>query len=174
MIIVSRNPKDAAVSFYNHVRNHTKYRYRYDFDTFFSIFVSGLCVNGSSYFDFYREYWQFYKERKTDVLWLNYEDFVISSASKKKQIQKIIDFIGVSDAIDWNEEDLDMILMNSSVDQMKKQYDGFFIENLVRSGTRGDWKNYLSEAQSEIIDNLLTQHFHTAPDFKYYQELHEQ
>ena len=172
MIICCRNPKDSLISMYHHTMNIPQITFKGSFDTFFSKWICGLIEN-DSYFKYYQEYWQFYKEnlrlKKHEIYWLNYEDLVINKDSKRKEIRKLIEFIGVDDIV-GGDDDIDEIINKTSVGSMKKQYDGFMINNFVRSGSLSDWKNYLSMEQSQIIDGLIKVYFN-GTDFKYYKDL---
>ena len=176
MIICCRNPKDALVSFYHHYRNNKKRPFTGSFDLFFTLYVAGL-VENNSYFEYYRKYWDFYKRnlvtKQVDIYWLNYEDLIKDEESKRKEIRKLITFIGVQDVV-YRKEDIDRIVERTSMGNMKKQYEGGFpISNFVRSGKVGEWKQYLSAEQSEIMDTLIRLHF-SGTDFKYYRDLCEQ
>ena len=175
MIICCRNPKDALVSFYHHYKNKKRAPYTGTFDTFFTLYIAGL-VESNSYFDYYRKYWQVFKrnmeKKETEIYWLNYEDLVESEQSKRNEIRKLIKFIGVDDVV-HSEQDLHRIMNRTSMRKMQDQYRDFGISNFVRKGAIGDWKNYLSEEQNEIMDALIKLHFH-GTDFKYYRDLQEE
>merc|ERR1712129_586168 len=172
MIIVCRNPKDVAVSFYHHTKNNGYLQYEGNFDTFFTMFVAGICGN-DCYFKFYKAYWNLYcnqASNETEILWINYEDLVQSEASKEIQIRKLVEFIGLDEPL--CDEDIARILDKTSLNAMKQQYntDKEKIKHFVRKGEIGDWKNYFSKEQDEIMDTIMRMHFH-GTDFKFYQDL---
>ena len=174
MIIVCRNPKDALVSFYHHLCNLKHNPFDKEFNIYYTLWIAGLIAQ-NSYFEYYKKYWSLYtqslKKNDIDILWLNYEDLVINDTSKRREIMKLIKFIGI-DGIVNSKQDIDEIIYGSSVKEMRKQYGGpnMFIKNFIRKGVIGDWKNYLSQEQSEIIDGLIKVHFN-GTDFKYYKDL---
>eukprot|EP01084_Bolivina_argentea_P056192 102881_1 len=172
MIIVCRNPKDALVSYYYHVKNAkgTKvYDFKYGFKELFMIWSLGL-MEGNSYFTFYKEYLDFYNLNKDiDILWLNYEDLVESDDAKKKQINKLIRFIGVEEFVN-TDRDINNIMMNTSVIKMKKQYENYVVKDFVRKGVCGDWKNHFNDVQNTLINGLIDVTFNDT-EFKYYKDL---
>ncbi|MEA5536439.1 sulfotransferase domain-containing protein [Crocosphaera sp. XPORK-15E] len=153
-IYVARNPFDCAVSFYHHTRGFIKH---YDFaegtfDEFFECFINGE-VDFGDYFDNLVLWY----ENKNDhnVLFLTYENMKIDS---KKAIIKIIHFLGEPyiDRIK-NEQILNKIIINSSLENMKKEQQRWSSkrpENMppfIRKGQVGDWKNYFSPEQQQRL-----------------------
>ncbi len=129
-------------------------------------------MEGNSYFTFYKQYWDFYnlnKEKHMDVLWLNYEDFVESDDSKRKQIHKLINFIGIDEFVN-RDMDIDNIMRNTSVSKMKKQYENYVVNDFVRKGVCGDWKNHFNDVQNKLINGLIDVTFNDT-EFKYYKDL---
>ena len=181
MIIVTRNPKDTLVSYYHHVINGNKsgvYNFDGTFNEMLMIWCLGL-VENNSWFTYYKDYWRFYtdldfakKDKDVNILWLNYEDFVVNDDSKREQIWKLIRFLQVDDMVEFTEKDVDDILINSSVKKMKKQYEGYVVKDFIRKGVNGDWKNYLNDRQNEIMDNLIRVHFNDT-EFKYFNDLQD-
>eukprot|EP01083_Nonionella_stella_P039895 108518_1 len=178
MIIIARNPKDCLTSYYHHVKNakaSNVYDFKKGFDEMFMIWCLGL-VENNSFFEFYQKYWTFYQQHQSNkakdgtcILWLYYEDFVDSDDAKREQIKKLIKFMNVEDLV-HSKEDIDKILLNSSVQKMSKQYENYVVKDFVRKGKCGDWKNYFNETQSQLIDNLISVRFNNT-DFKYYKDL---
>ena len=89
MIIACRNPKDACVSFYHHTKNRKNCSFDSWFNTFFSLWIVGVVGNYCT-LKFQA------RDRKTQILWLNYEDLVKDDESKKKKIRRPIEFIGIN------------------------------------------------------------------------------
>ena len=170
IIIVCRNPKDTITSFYYHSANH-KNKFCEGFNTFFTIFVAGLHEN-NSYFDWYKKYWNFYIDSKkgnseAEVHWIWYENLI---ENKREEIKRLIKFIGVDDVVN-SEDDINMIINNTTVEKMKEQYkDLGVIKNFVRKGKIGDWKRHFNWQQNQIVNALIQWHFR-GTQFKYYKDL---
>ena len=88
-----------------------------------------------------------------EILWLYYEDLAVDDDSKKNQIMRIIEFLGVQDVVN-TKGDIEGILRNTTVSKMKKQYENAVVRNFVRNGRIGDWKSYLNKEQSQAIDGM--------------------
>ncbi|KAM4693528.1 sulfotransferase 6B1-like [Discoglossus pictus] len=144
-LVVLRNPKDAAVSFF-HFYNNNPLLPNYSFwDPFFQDFLSGKVVWGS-YFAFYVAL----NKRIHD------EDvFIVTFENMKKDLEaavkKISEFFGVS----LTQEQVQQIADKGNFKSMKensKETHGQFGQMVFRKGDVGDWKNYFSEAQSQEFD----------------------
>eukprot|EP01083_Nonionella_stella_P080514 221319_1 len=181
IIVISRNPKDACVSFYYHQKNITKNLsqtvYNGDFDLFFILWCTGL-VRNDNYFTWHKEWYQSYVD-KEDILhgkihWMFYEDLNCKDAQQTRaQIIKLVRFLKIN--MDMMKGDVvHQIMKNTAFDKMKQEHDTQrhkLIKNHIRKGMNGDWKYHLNCNQSKIIDHLITLHFHNAPGFKYLQDL---
>ncbi|KAM4693516.1 sulfotransferase 6B1-like [Discoglossus pictus] len=145
MLLVFRNPKDTAVSFFHFYNNNPLLPTYSSWDTFFQDFMSGKVVWGS-YFDH-------------AVAWNKHIDdegvFIVTFEEMKQDLEaavkKISDFFGFS----LTKEQVQQIAEKGTFKSMKeksKQTHGEFGQVLFRKGDVGDWKNYFSEAQSQEID----------------------
>ena len=78
------------------------------------------------------------KERETEILWLNYEDLVTDNESKKREIRRPIEFIGVDD-VNYSDDNIERVLNATSLGKMKTQYNEWkLVSNFVRKGGIGD------------------------------------
>ncbi|KAM4693518.1 sulfotransferase 6B1-like [Discoglossus pictus] len=145
ILVVLRNPKDAAVSFFHFYNNDPLLPNYSSWDTFFQDFISGNVVWGS-YFDH-------------AVAWNKHIDdegvFIITFEQMKKDLEgavkRIADFFGLP----LNQEQIHQIADKGTFKSMKKkskETHGQFGEFLFRKGEVGDWKNYFTKAQSEEVD----------------------
>ncbi|MGK7940304.1 MAG: sulfotransferase domain-containing protein [Crocosphaera sp.] len=153
-IYVARNPFDCLVSFYHHTRGFIKH---YDFedgtfDDFFECFITGE-VDFGDYFD-HLVGWYEHKD-DDNVLFFTYETM---KADLKTIIIKIANFLGDNylKCID-NEEVLNKIIINSSLENMKKDQQRWSskrpenMPSFIRKGEVGDWKKYFSSEQEKRL-----------------------
>lgn len=160
-IFVVRNPKDCVASFYYHTVGFGKY---YDFengkfDDFFQLFIDGKC----DFEDYFEMVSGWYKESKlkNNICFFLYEDM---KDDLEKQVRRLANFLGpfYESKLDENDHKLiKEILKTSSINYMKKYSEKYVtskrLEHLpfIRKGVIGDWKNLLSNEQSEIIDKKI-------------------
>ncbi len=153
-IYVARNPFDCAVSFYHHTRGFIKH---YDFaegtfDDFFECFIKGE-VDFGDYFD-HLVPWYHHKDDK-NVLFLTYETMKVNL---EMIIIEIANFLG-GDYLNCleNEKILNKIIINSSLENMKKDQQRWSskrpenMPSFIRKGVVGDWKNYFSSEQKQRL-----------------------
>uniref|UniRef100_A0A0N5A6K6 Sulfotransfer_1 domain-containing protein n=1 Tax=Parastrongyloides trichosuri TaxID=131310 RepID=A0A0N5A6K6_PARTI len=160
-IYVVRNPKDVIASYYNHMKNLSCYEYSDgSFNDFFNLFISSNMEWGT-YFNNVSSWLSF--TNKENVLFLVYEDLC---KDLKENVLKIGNFLGNDIAKKYeNHEEVDKILKRSSIDFMKANNNRFTEDEtqktptFIRKGGSRDWKNYLSEEQSIIIDNIFNNYF---------------
>ncbi|XP_053919991.1 sulfotransferase 6B1-like [Cuculus canorus] len=145
ILLLVRNPKDTAVSYYHFYNNMPVLPSFTSWDEYFPAFMSGKVAWGS-YFDHLIE-WNKYIDHERIVM-MNYEEL------KEDQIQgmkKIAAFFGFS----LSEEDFHRIAKKTSFQAMKdksKETHGKFGDILFRKGVVGNWKDLFSKAQNEEMD----------------------
>ncbi|XP_078532582.1 sulfotransferase 6B1-like [Lissotriton helveticus] len=144
-LVVFRNPKDAAVSYF-HFQNNNPALSNFDsWDQFFECFISGK-VGYGSYFD-HAIAWN---KRIDDenVMVVMFEDMKKDLVAATTQIA---DFFGIR----LTKEQIQLIAEKGSFKAMKDKSDethGRLGSILFRKGDIGDWKNHLSESQSQEMD----------------------
>ncbi|XP_054678679.1 sulfotransferase 6B1-like [Grus americana] len=145
ILVLVRNPKDTAVSYYHFYNNMPVLPSFTSWDEYFAAFMNGKLAWGS-YFDHLVE-WNKYIDHER-IMMISYEEL------KEDQIlgmKRIAAFFGFS----LCEEDFPRIAKNTSFQAMKeksKETHGKFGDILFRKGVVGNWKDLFSKAQNEEMD----------------------
>lgn len=153
LIFIYRNPKDVAVSFYNH---HCKFP-EYDYKGKWSDYLTGLFLPGQvdfcGFFTYMKD-WEKVIDTHPDlpVLMLSYEELQADTFRKAKEVAE---FLG-STADDDTIQD---IIATCSFDNMKerkgKEWINVYGEAIMyRKGKVGDWKYWFTVAQNEMFDAI--------------------
>ncbi|KAJ8308487.1 hypothetical protein KUTeg_013361 [Tegillarca granosa] len=155
IVYIDRNPKDVAVSFYNHHKKITVYQYDGKWENYCYRFMRGL-VDFGSWFDYVKNWENVIKQEKDyPVHLINYEDL---KENGFEEVKKLAKFLGV-------EEDIQLFKSIYEVcqfDNLKKKKDE--IEELdywknstpgmYRKGIAGDWKNWFTVKQNEDFNQI--------------------
>ncbi|XP_078532584.1 sulfotransferase 6B1-like isoform X2 [Lissotriton helveticus] len=144
-LVVFRNPKDTAVSYFHFENNNPALPNYESWDEFFECFMSGKVACGS-YFD-HAIAWN---KRIDDenVMIVMFEDMKKDLVAATTQIA---DFFGLR----LTKEQIQFIAEKGSFKAMKEKSDethGRLGSVVFRKGDIGDWKNHFSEAQSQAMD----------------------
>ncbi|XP_039604330.1 sulfotransferase 6B1-like isoform X2 [Polypterus senegalus] len=151
MLVVFRNPKDTAVSYYHFCQNNPVLLTYESWDAFFSEFIKGD-VPWGCYFDHAVEW----NKRMDDenVLIVTYEDL---KENLQNGIEKISKFFNYT----LTEEQIQSITEASTFKTMKEDSintHGPFGQVIFRKGDIGDWKNLFTEEQSKEVDAKFEQY----------------
>ncbi|KAJ8361354.1 hypothetical protein SKAU_G00178790 [Synaphobranchus kaupii] len=150
-LVIFRNPKDTAVSFYHFSEKNPVLPTPESWDKFYTEFMSGD-VPWGSYFD-HALAW----EKRIDdpnVMILTFEELKQDLYRGVRQISQFFDFT-------LSEEQVQTITQKSTFNAMKensKESHGDLTNVFFRKGVVGDWKNLFSEAQSEMMDAEFEKH----------------
>ncbi|NXG73707.1 ST6B1 Sulfotransferase, partial [Baryphthengus martii] len=148
ILLLIRNPKDVATSFY-YFTNVLSTLPSYDtWDDFFTAFMTKKLPWGS-YFD-YLSAWNKHVDDE-NVRMITYEEL---KQNPVLGVKNIADFLGIS----LTEKELQTVVERSSFQSMKKNSQkthGAFGDILFRKGTVSDWKNLFSEEQSKKMDKAF-------------------
>ncbi|XP_076451790.1 sulfotransferase 6B1-like isoform X2 [Babylonia areolata] len=154
MIFIYRNPKDVAVSFYNH---HRKF-YEYEYQGEFSDYLTGLYLKGEtdfgSFFTYTRD-WERMMDSRPDlpIFVLSYEELQANTFNKAKELAK---FLGSSADDDIIRDIVDKCSFGSMQERKGKAWTEAYGEPIMyRKGKVGDWKNWFTMAQSEMMDQVI-------------------
>eukprot|EP01060_Flectonema_neradi_P039262 TRINITY_DN856_c0_g1_i1.p1 TRINITY_DN856_c0_g1~~TRINITY_DN856_c0_g1_i1.p1 ORF type:complete len:349 (+),score=90.75 TRINITY_DN856_c0_g1_i1:64-1047(+) len=156
VIVVARNPFDAAVSMFHHSRDGGSFKYTGDWDHFVNkLFLKNLVESGC--------YWAWqggwYKATKTDdnKMWITFEELKADPCGSIARIAKFLD-------IPLNEELLEKVVKASGFDYMKQQFAENAIlrekkglrvkKNHIRQGASGKWKETFTVKQYEVFSKV--------------------
>ncbi|XP_060586560.1 sulfotransferase 1B1-like isoform X1 [Ruditapes philippinarum] len=155
-ILCCRNPKDTAVSYYNHMKGIKSYEYDGKWSDWLPVYLQGKLEYGK-----YTDYligWE--KEIQNGVGYplhiMYYEDM---KKNGSEEIEKLLKFLGV---------DLDNNLKNDILkqcgfdimvkrDKVPPAFKEMFFKSdfsFLRKGQVGDWKNWFTVAQNEMFDDI--------------------
>uniref|UniRef100_A0A803KC52 Sulfotransferase n=1 Tax=Xenopus tropicalis TaxID=8364 RepID=A0A803KC52_XENTR len=145
LLVVFRNPKDTAVSFFHFYNKNPMLPNYSSWDTFFEDFIGGKVCWGS-YFD-HALAWNKHIDDE-DVLLMTFEEMKEDLEAAVKQISE---FFGLS----LNEEQIQRIADKGTFKSMKEKSEeshGAFGKIIFRKGEVGDWRNTFTEAQNQEMD----------------------
>ncbi|NWI20550.1 ST3A1 sulfotransferase, partial [Crypturellus soui] len=164
VIYVARNPKDVLVSYFHYSKIMTTIEQVPDFNLFMERFLAGK-VLGSSWLDHVTGWYSHAQD--FNILFLTYEEM-------KKDLQsavlKICNFLGRK----LSEKEVESVVRQATFENMKKdpranyeKLPGYIKEDkqshFLRKGTIGDWKNIMTVAQSERVDEVLKKKLENLP-----------
>jgi len=142
VILVTRNVRDCAVSYFHHNLNITPHDFLGDFASFAKMFKLGLVYNGS-YWGHQRSF-----ENAEGVLRLRFEEM---KEDQKSAIHQVCHFLDVQ----LSEEKVECLLKHLAFDNMKKNpavnpfasavKPKHLRGHFVREGKVGNWVNYFPE-----------------------------
>ncbi|KAM4693533.1 sulfotransferase 6B1-like [Discoglossus pictus] len=152
ILVILRNPKDTAVSYYHFYKNIPMLPTIESWDDFFQLYLKGEVCFGS-YFD-YAVGWNKHADDE-NVLIITYEEM-------KKDLAVVVRKISTHFGFALTDEQVQVVANAGKFKNMKdKSHEthGEFGQALFRKGDIGDWRNYFSEAQNQAMDakfeNLL-------------------
>lgn len=155
ILYMIRNPKDVAVSFYNHHEKVLEYEYSGAWEHYLSRFIKGY-VDYGSWFDCTLDWEKVQADNpEYPIHTLSFESMKQNSIEEIRRVAKFLDIDASNDLI----KDINDLC---SFDKMKKEKNKHEIAadwkdnqpGMYRKGQVGDWKNWFTVAQSEMFDKL--------------------
>ncbi|XP_067391920.1 sulfotransferase 6B1-like [Emydura macquarii macquarii] len=148
ILVLVRNPKDVATSFYYFNNGMSTYPSYETWDEFFTAFMTGK-MPGGSYFDHICE-WSKHDDDE-NVMTLTYEEL---KENRAWGVKKIAEFLGLL----LTEEQLQAVVEGSSFQAMKaksQKTHGGVGNILFRKGGVNDWKTLFNEDQNQEMDKTF-------------------
>ncbi|KAM3932691.1 sulfotransferase 6B1-like [Leptodactylus fuscus] len=148
ILLVLRNPKDTAVSFYNFYNTMPALPSYNSWDLYFKDFTDGKVCYGQ-YFD-YVVAWEEHFNDKT-MMAITFEDMKEDFLAVLKKISEFLQF-------SLSEEQINLVASRTSFNSMKGKSEsthGKLGETFFRKGEIGDWKNSFTEEQSKAVDTMF-------------------
>ena len=159
VIVVLRNIKDLLVSYYHFYTMASPFGFfKGSFHDFFEMFKANKLAFGDP-FEWYAGWWQ--AAHLAHVLVVKYEDLVDDPYAGTRNIAH---FVGK----DFSNEKIKEMADACGFKEMEKHpstnVDNFMhfdqgISKFYRKGKVGDWKNYFTEEQSQLIDERCKEYF---------------
>lgn len=149
LIIVSRNPKDGAVSKFHHIKNMgPMLGFNGNWDDFVPLYLDGR-VTYNSFWKWHRDWWIAKESYPETILWLHYEDM---KKDLEKKIRKIVTFLNIEKA----DEEIKKVAHRCTFEVMKAESkarnDGASKKNHYRSGKTGGWVDVMSPEVVSLFD----------------------
>ncbi|NWU10454.1 ST6B1 Sulfotransferase, partial [Cephalopterus ornatus] len=151
ILLLIRNPKDVATSFYHFCNGLISLPSYETWDDFFTDFMTKRMPWGC-YFE-YLSKWNKYADEE-NVMTITYEELKENCALGVKNMAA---FLGIS----LTEEELQHVLERSSFQSMKKNSEkthGALGNILFRKGAVNDWRNFFGEDQNEKMDKAFEEY----------------
>ncbi|NWW11521.1 ST6B1 Sulfotransferase, partial [Oreocharis arfaki] len=151
ILLLIRNPKDVATSFYHFYNGMASLPSYETWDGFFTDFMTKKMAWGC-YFEFLFE-WSKYADEE-NIMTITYEEL---KENHVLGVKNIAAFLGIP----LTEEEIQLVVERSSFQSMKKNSEkthGVLGRVLFRKGGISDWKNLFSEDQSKKMDKAFEEH----------------
>ncbi|NWI09531.1 ST6B1 Sulfotransferase, partial [Crypturellus soui] len=148
ILLLLRNPKDVATSFYHFSNAFSALPSYESWDDFFIAFMTGKMPWGS-YFNYLSEWNKHANDR--NIMTITYEELKENRALGVKNISAFFE-------LSLTEEELQGIVERSSFHSMKKnspKTHGMLGTVLFRKGGVCDWKNFFNEDQNQEMDKAF-------------------
>lgn len=157
IVFVVRNIKDAAVSLYHMMSGMVHYSYSGKFENWLPLFLRGELAY-DSYLRYLRDWEEVYQSKKHDMLLMYFEDMKRDTFT---EVKKLSTFLGLSHSDDLLHEISEQCQFKHMKDRYTKQmlrsstYKPDVQYGFMRKGQVGNWKEWFTVAQSEVVDRLV-------------------
>nr|KAG5703855.1 hypothetical protein BaRGS_031489 [Batillaria attramentaria] len=148
LVLVLRNPKDVAVSFYNHHMKLEKYyQYKGKFSDWLQLFLEGQ-VDYGSWFDYVRS-WEkvINSDVKNPIHVIMYEDM---KEDPVRETRRLAEFLGVTPDPELVKSVAAKCDFSRMANDKKEYHDHQLV--MFRKGIVGDWKNQFTVAEDEVFN----------------------
>ena len=150
LIYVTRNPRDAVVSFFNHWCIMAGFRG--NFDTFFDAFIGDVCGFYTPFMNHVLGYWNIRED--PNILFITYEDMkkdlpavirTVANFLEKKMSE--IEVTNLATHLSFDNMKENAAVNKEDVLQTMRKMTGALEGSFMRKGQTGDWRNHLTDDQ---------------------------
>lgn len=157
IVVIFRNPKDAASSMYQHYRGLPPFAYTGPWSHFFeALFTQGKVGHGD-YFDHVLAWRAAATKPHSNILWLSFEQLKTDLAANIRRVAQFLD-IPINDTV------LNDVVAASSFSSMKAAHQARVQSGAhmgstkhFRKGAPGSWRSVFTVEQSEQLDAIFAQ-----------------
>ncbi|XP_059177398.1 sulfotransferase 6B1-like [Physella acuta] len=162
IVLTTRNPKDVAVSLYNHHINLTDMfsGYNSQFKDWMPLWLNGTVEYGS-FVEFHQKWDQAIREFPDHPI------LIMSYEKMKQDLEGAVRRLATFLEVDLTEEQIQDITRAAEFDVMKAKFKGSPSDVLIRKGEVGDWKNWFTDVMSEEVDKWKSELDKTRFTFTY-------
>lgn len=156
LIYVTRNPRDAVVSFHNHWRILDGYKGT--FEVFLSAFLADVCGYYTPFIQHVLGYWQLRQEEQ--VLFLTFEEM---KRDLQAVITKVADFLDkplakeqvsiLAEHLSFKNMQSNTAVNKEDVTKAMQKMHGASKGKFMRKGEVGDWRNHLTPEQVSKMES---------------------
>lgn len=153
-VLCLRNPKDTAVSYYNHMKGIKMYEYEGKWENWIPGFAEGKYEYGK--YSAYLLEWQREVEKQEYPLHVMfYEDLKMNGKEELDKLLKFLD-LQLDDKLKCDIIDMCGFEKMQNDKGKDKMTDAFFRKDFkfYRKGQVGDWKNWFTVAQNEMFEDI--------------------
>ncbi|XP_078313949.1 sulfotransferase 1B1-like isoform X1 [Crassostrea virginica] len=158
IVYILRNPKDIAVSYYNHHKKLLMYEFDGPWDNYFQRFMQGN-VDYGSWFDYTLEMERFIEKNPDYPIHVMYYEDLKENGTK--EITKLAAFLEIDVGDDFVRSVNSLCQFDKMQQEKNKNETASMwrdkIHGMYRKGEVGDWKNWFTVAQNEMFDSIYQQ-----------------
>lgn len=151
-IVVVRNPKDCAVSYFHFMASRSDLQYQGKWDDFFPLFLHGQVPYGL-WFDHVTAWWQA-SQQAPNILFVTYEELQKDLTAAVNRMAHFMD-IPLTPALCASvvaQSRFTAMAANPKVNAASSQ--AGYSNRILRKGEIGDWRNHFTPAQNAQFDAL--------------------
>ncbi|GFS23757.1 sulfotransferase family cytosolic 1B member 1 [Elysia marginata] len=171
LIYLTRDPRDVAVSYFNHHRKLVEYyEYKGQWKDYFPLYVNGK-VDYESWFAYTQGWEQGIKDNPD--LKVHVTSYEALHENTNEEVKKLAQFLGaptdevfVADVV--NKTSFDSMKASKGKNETYREKDKTETPIMYRKGKVGDWKNWFTVAQAEQFDAIFEQEMKGIRPYKLY------
>jgi hypothetical protein len=154
IIVVSRNPKDAAISMLHHTKNIPPFAFTGGWEEFAPLFLTGR-VESSCFWEWHRGWWAAAQAEPDTILWVHFEEMKVDL---RAQVARVASFLG----LERSNAELDAVASRCTFEAMRDEAEardasaaragGHVKKKHFREGRSGGWRDTMTPECASAFD----------------------